>query len=811
MKTIVNDIWRVYLIVIAIGMLFSVPVIAQNDIAYSDVDSIGDIWIFVVDASGSMTDKGYKNKWNKEELSEFVMDKLNRLHILDMPNYERDRFFMMYSGIYKGSIDNNKLFLRNQLAKKGSFTYHFMHPHPGNENVHFKRENLERYLRTNISTCDFSYKFSCVSQIRTCALDTVIHKMISNNMSNSYNYIYIVTVTDDSDINDQWRKEYKEMMSNAPQRIPEINALNKRYIHSPFQEDGGGELIELATTFAPSSKAVYAPKIWLHQYVTQQQQPIETHLSKNELLEIAPMDGSKVLLRVKVSCLKNDPIDFIYLDTICVNGEVIPVKEYMKDSLFVNSPYANNLSMNDVQIKGNIQVQYTDSILGSHAKKIDFIQSEMVPSTLLAILCRILLIMVICALLSLAIYFLTVLPNKRVMDVYTSEGHKLHVRRGYSWQWQETLNPVLFSSIQRKSDSPIRTALAKHHCYRPQKSVVNTDVKPYFWLIDSSCPLVSTAQFYSIDSSMDIMRYVQREVHCPKIVKDLYNGWILLRIDNLSLSQNKWIRKFGRFLQRAYHKICPHYLYWINVYKADESVIVTSPLLPDSPFLLERLDVRPERTLDERRYLRRLLSQYYASEKASAAEVLVTVEIENSHTTWNVFQLNSRLRYGNGISSVKHMMQYTHDSVDLMTRRSMAIRLRKAICKELHVSNVAIYYPNDEPQGDVLPFQIEKNAYMSYMYLVDDTTEQKSHLIYSPLSDLLDTDNPRKMVALRYAQYDMELFTSLLPFKSSKDMPVNGAARRESTQKFPAGSAMQGELRIKNKQIYFLNKNINTH
>lgn len=812
MKKIINGMRGTYLLIIAISTLFSTPVIAQNGIAYSDVDSIGDIWAFVIDASGSMRDKGYKKTWTSKELSDFILDKLNYLHILDMPNYERDRFFMIYSGIYKGSIDNNRTFLRNQLAKEGSFTYHFMHPHTGNENVYFKRESLEIYLRSNISKCEFPYKFSCVSQIRTCALDTVIHKMLSNNKSNSYNHIYIVSITDDSDINDQWRKEYKEMMSNAPQRIQEINALNKRYIHSPFQDDGGGEVIELATTFIPSSKAVYAPKIWLHQYITMQQQPRQIHLNKKELVKVAPMDGNQVLLRRTASHYKNDPIDFIYIDTIWVNNQAIPVKKYMTDSLLLNSSYTNRPSFNDVHIVGNMQVQYVDSILGTHTTKISIIQSDKVSSTLFATLCRILLIMVICALLFTAIYFLVILPNKRVMNVYTSEGHRLHVRRGYSWQWMETLNPVLFSSLQHKSNSPILTALAKHRCYRSQKVEANPDTKRYYWLIESSRPLVSTtAQFYSINSSMDIMRYVQREVHCPQIVKDLYNGWLLHRIDNLSLSPNKWVRKLGRFLQSAYHKLCPHYLYWIDVYKADESVIVTSPLLPDSPFLLERLEIRSGSALGDGYYLNRLLSQYYASEKASAAEVLVTVDLDNNRMTWNVFQLNSRLRYGNGISSVKHLMKYTHDCVDLMTLHSMETRLHKAICKELHVSNVAIFYPNEEPQGYVLPFQIEKNAFMSYMYLVDDTIEQKSHLIYSPLSDQLDADNPRKMVALRSAQYDMELFTSLLPFRSGKDIPMNGAARRESTQKFPAGSAMQGELRINNKQVYFLNKNINTH
>lgn len=810
-KTI-KSIWVKCLFVLLILLHHFVPMhaLSRENASYLDVDSIGDLWAFVVDASGSMKDKGYRKTWMSEELSEFIMDKLNCLHILDRPNYERDRFFIMYSGIYSGSIENNKMFLRNELAKEGSFTHHFIHPHVGNENVHFHRENLKKYLRTNISRCSFPYKYSCVSQIRTCVLDTIIHKMQRNNKADSFNHIYIVTITDDSDINDQWRKDYKEMLCNAPQRIPEINALNKRYIHNPFNDDGGGDLIEIATTFVPSPKTAYAPKVWLHKYSTLQQAPSKALLSNNELVDIAPMDGKQVQLMRKTAHYENDSIDFIYIDAIIVNGQSIPVHKYMTDSLCVKKSYSNGFFTNEVEIQGGIQVHYTDSVLGSHAKKIGMTYKGKTATTVFDAFCRVGIIIGICVLLFLLVYFMVILPMKRVMRVYTPEGHEMRVRRGYSWQWLETINPVLLSSIQSKTATPIQTMLAKHTCFRSKRVGTSADVKPYYWLIDSSRPFVSTEQLSAINTSMDMMRYVEREAHCPQKVKDLYKNWTLSKIDSLTLSPRKWVRQWGRFLQRCYHLCCPHYLYWVDVECLDDSVVVTSPLLPDSPFLFEisRLQTRDVPVSEQ--YVNRLLSQYYESADMQVAEVLVTVERDSTLTSWEVFQLQSRVRFGNGIGFAKHMMHYTHDTVSDAEQRRMESRIHKAICKEMHVSRVAIFHPNSEPMC-ILPFRVEKNAFMSYLYLVDDTIEQRSHRLYSPLSDQLDADNPRKMVALRKAQYDMELFTSLLPFKSGKDIPMQGAARRESTEKFPAGGAMQGELRINDKQVYFLNKNIKTH
>ena len=782
------------------------PLMAENP-AVNDVDSLGDLWVFTLDKTGSMLreriDPYRVNHITPSMIANSVMSRLKKEGgILDCIDYQKDKISIYETGYGETEQDSYGKNFDAAPSLDRSFIHLVQNPKAFRKNGKNGLQNVLQDLIDCSQGTRYCYRESFVSQIRVLTLSRVVDYIKSEKLNDSFRYIHLVIITDDADEHDQWKMDYYTIKFRSRKKFDELNRLNTKYIYSSFTQQGGGVLEENAFYTDISD----ARHIYLYDYITLQQRK-DSCIS--DLIDIDPMDGNRISMRLREREYASDSISFAYIKSININGETIDVSQYMTDSLQIECKYTNSFFLNNISILGQIQVQYMDTIYGIHARKIDYIQHSDIMPMQTELVIKILLELLTIGFVLFLVYVLFVLPNKKVFVLITADGHRFSARRGYRRQWLKTVNPILFSFI-KKSNRSVKTAFAKHPCYSIKQENADSQDSSYYWVIDSPYPLVTSSQLRTIDTSMDMMWSVQRDKHCPQLVKNLYAHWLLPKIDELTTSQNKWIRRLGRLLQRVYHRINPHYLYWIDVYSIEASVILTSPLLPDNPFLLE---IAVRLTRDSRmgnQDENRLLYQYYSDINKTYADVLITVEQSFNQTTWNVFQLQSRLQFGSGISSVKHLMHYTHDYVKESELHAMEKRLRKAINKELHTKRVVFFHAKNDNM-DNMPFLIDSNSFMSYVYLVDDTVAQKSHFVYSPLSDQLDATNPSKMVALQKAKYDMELFTSLLPFKNGKDMPMHGAAFRESAEKFPAGSAVQGELKIHDKCIEFLNKNIKTH
>ena len=95
-------------------LLYSLNINAQTELSpqlyiKNDVDSIGDLWIFTLDKTGSMlfekTVTGGKISWTPEKIKDDVINKLSKNNgILDQINYIHDRIIIMETGYGKQII-----------------------------------------------------------------------------------------------------------------------------------------------------------------------------------------------------------------------------------------------------------------------------------------------------------------------------------------------------------------------------------------------------------------------------------------------------------------------------------------------------------------------------------------------------------------------------------------------------------------------------------------------------------------------------------------------------------------------------------
>lgn len=806
MKKIINGMRGTYLLIIAISTLLSVPVIAQNEIAYSDVDSIGDIWVFSIDKSGSMLKDRTTNpdkpvSVSPAQIAEHVFPWLcDNPDILSLIDYDRDKIAIYETGYGLQKEDS----YGTPFDRAASLDYSFVHQVQSLKV--FKKngkKGLKKVLRDRI-VCDkreYAYQESFVSQIRVLILSRVVDYVKEQGWNNRFRNIHMVLITDDADMGDQWRLDYFRIKSRSKKKHNELNELNARFFYNSFTQLGNGIIQEREEYTQAGLDTKY--HIYLYDYTTLQQQPAPIHVKGDELIAVKPIDGRTIRLKRNSKVWEDECIDFIHIDTIEINGQPFVVNKYLLDTISLVIPCDVHAIQNKVLLRGALQVQYMDNIYGPHMRKIAFTQNSTALTTRSSMWLIITTLTVLCVLIGLLLWILVILPNRQVLTIY-SDSKKMRVRRGYRTQWDESINPLSYNCIEHSSGNMF-SVFAKHVCYTIQESQyqVNNDT---IWFIDSPHPLRHSEQLESFNTSMETHHYIQRHDEYPLVLKQLYLSSPLSSIDALSDSNKKWIRSLSRWLHKLYHRFDPHYFYWITREKATSSIVITSSLLPSSPFLLE-IKTSKKFIFGEDDIA---LSAYYLDITCKPVDVLITQERKTDGSIeWNVYRLASNIRLGQGIGSTKQLIHYSHPAVDATEIINIEQRLRRAIKKELHIASIGMYRLDDSniPQK-LIPFDTELNKCLSYLYLVDDTVEHKSQMIYSPLSDFFNETMSRKMVSIKQSKNDKELYSSLVPFSNAKNMPIDGVCRRESSIKFPAGGALQGELSINDNIVKFLNVTI---
>ncbi|MBQ7209969.1 MAG: hypothetical protein IJS05_03635, partial [Paludibacteraceae bacterium] len=188
--------------------------------SFTDVDLLGDIWVIVLDGSRSMT------KFSAETA---ITGKLKTTGIIGLPNYQHDHFRFYVSGLYPAEkVSRSQIKakeMRSILSRKESFTDLLIHDTPLTSYNKLRTYKSARDLLASLSrlvaNCDFPYGYSYVSQIRLCALDKITKEIRDNGVA--FRNIYIVTLTDESDVDDQWRTDYRNTLLWQGNRVTEIS------------------------------------------------------------------------------------------------------------------------------------------------------------------------------------------------------------------------------------------------------------------------------------------------------------------------------------------------------------------------------------------------------------------------------------------------------------------------------------------------------------------------------------------------------------------------------------------------------------
>ena len=595
--------------------------------------------------------------------------------------------------------------------------------------------------------------------------------------------IYIATVTDDADENDQWKNDYYTIRRDR-KKVRQLNELHSRYVFSSFTQKGAGFLDEVESDVTSKNH------IYLYEYVTRQQWTNEFICSEDSLISISPLDGKTLDLNLNLKQIATDNICFVYIDTITVNDTHYPIGRYMDNRMCIEQGYDMQPMQNEIVIRGKVQVQYQDSIYGAHYKSYNFVQHNKDYTSSFHTIVKNVAITIVAIVFLLLIYILFFLPNRLVMKVYSPDGNRVRIRRGYSWQW-EKLVPLAFYSHNA-------CCFAKHKCYKRSTNSAMTYRLHDGLIIDSPVPLVVSKNVFSDSTKSNIISNADDSCGMyPDMLVKMYKGTLAARFSKLGNSNIKWVRrKLHPFINRFLFRICPHYYYWGSTMQG----LISTPMLDNCNLLLEFNDENVEPTSDDK-----WLNTYYKGDYP-VAEVLVCTEKIEDNTVWNVYQLCSNKISGYGISSAKHLIHYIQENATEEQLKEIKKQLDRAIRRELKLNKILhLDSINECSANKLVSFSVKEATCMAYVCLVEFTLDEKCQVLYSPFTD---TDIEEKNVVIASSSVSRLIWTSLLPFTSKKKRPGGNIASHESLDIVHEGTASQKLLSLKNRRIVFDNINI---
>ena len=300
------------LVILFLSFLGASCQLCSGAVQVVDKDSLSNLWIVTIDASGSMVwdaNKRYRIK-QKYKISQQVIQRLQKYDlewIADI-DYAKDHFLFFTSGLLKGRhFDIRKL---NTIAALDSSFIHLS----DTTLLSFKNQaEFRASLAQHIEKPTYSYQFSLVSLIRIFSLVKAQKYLQKQDITQDFNKIFLLSITDDADQNDQWLTDYKNVKKYAPAKLPEINATIDRYVFNPFNANtqGTGKFTELFYDNA-------IPHIILYEYSTLQAQ--NDTIKTSNLLEVQALSEDTVAIALTLEKLAGNHIDFVQVDSLYVNG-----------------------------------------------------------------------------------------------------------------------------------------------------------------------------------------------------------------------------------------------------------------------------------------------------------------------------------------------------------------------------------------------------------------------------------------------------------------------------------------------------------
>ncbi|GHT44297.1 hypothetical protein AGMMS49965_19680 [Bacteroidia bacterium] len=790
-------------IALMISISFPSKLSAQNVV--SDVDSLGTIWIVTVDKSGSML-----TGTSAAAMAANVYNRLSNNGYLDKIDYTKDHFLFFCSGY----MPDYYIGEGNSIATDTRFDSCFIHH--TDKQLHYMKDKfaLIAHIKDIISANDYKYKLSFVSQIRVFSLVKAIEFLKFQNENQNFNEVNIVTITDDADPNDQWMKDYRNLkkidksmkeknkteINGKPVRnkIEEISKINARYIYTELNSKGFGKLDEI---FSDEDNS---PHIWIYKYATKQSQPINVTLN---LLDVLANDGKQVVLTpLSNSYISiSDSICFYHIDSIKINNTIHKINQQFSEQWQGNMNYENGLHYNDIKLYGNFQILYADSIYGEHYKKVYFTQQAELPSVFLVTTTSIIVVILAVLLAIFLIYWLLILPNKKLFVIYSNQGKKYVVKRGYKHQWTKGTIPVL-SCVLNDDDMSV---ICKKHRNMKTKTFTEISETTNRFLICSREKLALTE---IINTKTDIEDfYNTRSGDYSNLLKHIYRKTLLYKCrEHCCNSSHKWIRKIGNLYVKIDNFFNTRYFYSIPA-QTSSDVSFRCPTLRYRKFVLEIEKARAKQNaVSDMNQVFNIdcLNRYYDDTPNKKYDALICYGTINNIIYWHVLLPEYEKDDSNSLRFVYNTYQYRQElskNTEQQIPQNLKL-LKKVMRKQIkNWSKIKVYRIDAHSSSNKHQFEIMEVSCPGFVYLIEDTEKQNSQMLYSPFKDGLKVK--KDVFVRKFKTENCHLYFSFLsPSLIKGDTTL---MKKVSEELVKTTESCYTVLKIENKkQIIF--KNINT-
>lgn len=380
------------------------------------IENIGNLWVITIDDSRQISKK------DSTDLKKRLVTLLKQEKI----DFDKDCFIFFISGYTPNS---NKSLSNSFVRHTDVMIHHFS----GCDEVGDKVKDI--FLR-----CKFQNNYSLVSAINLFSLAKAIDYVNRKGKSDSYRDVYVLVISSDGMEDDSWNIDGRIMRENDA-FLEMVSLLNQYYAH----ESGLGVLSKL------SENTSRVPFLRAYKYQTHQSVPKCDTVQ--DLFKTTANDGSHISLELSDMSSCQDHVCYYYIDSIRINHKMVELNGRFTpeeaQSILLDIHYANSFFPNRFVLYGGRQLFYTDSIYGRHYTKAAFVQPFKSSTLFMEKIHKVLPYAGIILAILVILFILVMLPNLRLLTIYFGD-KKYLVRRGYSWQWNNT--PIMTCTLDDKTN-----------------------------------------------------------------------------------------------------------------------------------------------------------------------------------------------------------------------------------------------------------------------------------------------------------------------------------------------------------------------
>lgn len=413
--------------------------ILRSQIHTIDRDLLPDLWIMVVDKSGSMLkSRGFYDINDRNRLWKSIQDDLKQSTL--QPDFSKDKFAFLSSGILVAPADSSQNRKKElyRIESLEPFIQSYIHPLDSDSTSIHQFDNRSQFLKqfrrlTFGRDEGYNYQYSFVALIRLYALVRLLEDQ--PEIFSQVNHIYVWVSSDWQDQNDNWALDYRQLKQEAPSKYKESISAFNRYETNPFNKNSR-QLGTFRQVYSTQNNYQSTNRYWhshIYEYFTLQGMNDTASFAQamQPWIEINWSDSALLLLPSRLD--RGEEIDFIQIDELEVEGKTVAKNEKFSTIHSIPVDPISGLDSLDLQIKGYAQIAYTDTLLGERSYKQYFSDKEIrIDSPWGPIPWSIghwVLFIAFCLLILCLLYYFFVL-NREFLYIRDARGTIYKVRRG---------------------------------------------------------------------------------------------------------------------------------------------------------------------------------------------------------------------------------------------------------------------------------------------------------------------------------------------------------------------------------------------